>query len=198
MSFNEEAAGYKNSKDTATVWSKWIAEGLNYLSGGTEHKAGLMSPTPDQIDYLIGQATGGVGREIGKASQVATSTLTGESLPLYKVPLVGKFIGSTTGQAAESSKFYANLSDMKAHKAEIDGRREAGQSVGEYLQENPDARVVPLAVRIERGVQELRRTKRELVKRDAPKEQIEAIDTRITAMMKALNDRVVTLQRRVA
>ena len=51
-----EAAGYKNAKDTATAWSKLIAEGLNYLTGGTEHKAGLMSPYPDQIDYLIGQS----------------------------------------------------------------------------------------------------------------------------------------------
>ena len=44
-----EAAGCKNAKDTATAWSKLIAEGLNYLTGGTEHKAGLMSPTRTRL-----------------------------------------------------------------------------------------------------------------------------------------------------
>lgn len=195
MSFNEEAAGYKNAKDTATVWSKWIAEGLNYLSGGTEHKAGLSSPTPDQIDYLIGQVTGGVGREISKAVQSSTSVFSGEDLPLYKVPLVGKFVGDTKGNAADASRFYANVRDLKAHKAELDGRRKAGQDVAEYLRDNPDARLVVLASRIERRVQELRRAKRELVDQGAPKDRVKQAEDQIAALMKALNNRVQENQR---
>jgi HAMP domain-containing protein len=195
MSFNEEAAGYKNAKDTATVWSKWIAEGLNYLSGGTEHKAGLSSPTPDQIDYLIGQVTGGVGREISKAVQSSTSVFSGEDLPLYKVPLVGKFVGDTKGNAADASRFYANVRDLKAHKAELDGRRKAGQDVAEYLRDNPDARLVVLASRIERRVQELRRAKRELVDQGAPKDRVKQAEDQIAALMKALNNRVQANQR---
>lgn len=155
----------------------------------------MMSPTPDQIDYLIGQITGGVGREISKAPQVVGSAFTGEDLPLYKVPLAGKFIGSTTGQAAEASRFYSNMQELKGHKAEIDGRKKARQDVGEYLRDNPDARMVPLATRIERNVQELRRTKRLLIEKDAPKDQIKAVEARISALMKALNDRMETLQR---
>ena len=195
MTFNEESAGYKNAKDTATAWSKLIAEGLNYLTGGTEHKAGLMSPTPDQIDYLIGQVTGGVGREVSKVVQTGSSVISGEELPLYKVPLVGKFVGSTTGQAAESSRFYANLQELKAHKAEIDGRRKAHHDVSGYIQDNPDARLVPMATRIEHRVQELRRSKRALLEKNAPQEQVKAIDARITAYMKALNGKVEALQR---
>jgi hypothetical protein len=195
MTFNEAGAGYKNAKDTATAWSKMIAEGLNYLTGGTEHKAGLMSPTPDQIDYLIGQVTGGVGRELSKVVQTGSSIISGEDLPLYKIPLAGKFVGSTTGQAAESSRFYANLDELKAHKAEIDGRRKAHQDVAGYLQDNPDARLVPMATRIEHSVQELRRAKRVLLAKNAPPEQVKAIDTRITAYMKVLNVRVDALQR---
>ena len=195
MSFNEEAAGYKNAKDTATVWSKWIAEGLNYLSGGTEHKAGLSSPTPDQIDYLIGQVTGGVGREISKAVQSSTSVFSGEDLPLYKVPLVGKFVGDTKGNAADASRFYANVRDLKAHKAELDGRRKAGQDVAEYLRDNPDARLVVLASRIERRVQELRRAKRELIDQGAPKDRVKQAEDQIAALMKALNNRVQANQR---
>lgn len=195
MTFNEEAAGYKNAKDTATAWSKLIAEGLNYLTGGTEHKAGLMSPTPDQIDYLIGQVTGGVGREVSKIVQTGSSVIYGEELPLYKVPLAGKFVGSTTGQAAESSRFYENLRELKAHKAEIDGRRKAQQDVAGYLRDNPDARLVPIATRIESRVQELRRAKRALLEKNAPQDQVKAIDERITAHMKMLNGKVGELQR---
>ncbi|NDE94407.1 MAG: hypothetical protein EB036_13660, partial [Betaproteobacteria bacterium] len=49
-------------KDAATPWSKGIAQAINTISGGTAYQPGAWSPTPDQIDYVLGQITGGVGR----------------------------------------------------------------------------------------------------------------------------------------
>jgi hypothetical protein len=191
-------AGHTRAKDTATPWAKLISYGVNIATGGTDYKPGLASPTPDQIDYLIGQVTGGVGREIGKLSQVGGSTLSGEEIPLYKIPLVGRFVGSTEGQAAEASRFYNNLREIGEHKAELDGLRKdrKGTEAAAYLKENRQAMLVPMADRIHREVSRLGRVKRELIKGGASPERVKSIDARITQQMKMLNDRVRALEER--
>jgi hypothetical protein len=137
--------GFTRSKNTASSLSKVISESLNTLTGGTDYKPGTFSPTPDQIDYLIGQVFGGVGRESLKAWQTATSASTGEELPTYKVPLIGRLIGNTREQAAQGAQFYNNLRDINMHENEVKGRRENGQDVAGYLRDNPEARLIQLA-----------------------------------------------------
>ena len=66
--------GHALARDTASLPALWLAEGINYLTGGTRHVRGALSPTPDQIDYLVGQVTGGVGREATKATISASSS----------------------------------------------------------------------------------------------------------------------------
>jgi hypothetical protein len=183
--------GHTRAKDTATVWSKAISESLNFITGGTEYKPGMFSPTPDQIDYLIGQATGGVGRELGKVAQVGESSMTGEELPLYKVPLVGRFVGDTKGQAGESSKFYENVKQINAHELQYkgligDGRR---AEAAEYLADNPAVRLIMAGNHAERAVQKLRAQKRDLIEQDANRSAIVAVDGQITAVMRQFNER---------
>jgi hypothetical protein len=149
-----------------------------------------VSPTPDQLDYLIGQITGGVGRELLKIEQTVTSRVTGEELPPYKVPILGRFYGDTRSASSEANRFYANLTRINGHEAEIKGRRKNRENAAEYLAENPEARLVGLANDAERQVSELRRRKRELLERDAPAESIKLLEARIQARMKRLNDRV--------
>lgn len=182
--------GYTRAKDTASVWSKFLSYYLNLATGGTEFAPGVFSPTPDQIDYLIGQVGGGIGREASKIEQTISSALTGEELPPFKVPLVGRLYGDTTGSSAVSSRFYENLRRMNIHNNEITGRREAGRPIGDYLRENPEARLAPEANRVYRQVQNLRRRKRELLERDASRESIRAIEQQITARMERFNARL--------
>lgn len=189
-------AGHTRAKDTATPWARLLSYGVNVATGGTDFTPGQVSPTPDQIDYIIGQVTGGVGREAGKLAQVASSATSGEELPLYKVPLVGRFVGSTEGQAAEASRFYDNLRQIGAHKVEVDGLRKAGrgEEVQGYLQENPTAKLVIMANYTQREIAKARALKRELVDKDAPRDQVQAVDARITTLMRALNERVRALE----
>lgn len=182
--------GYTRAKETASAFGKGLAEFLNLASGGTKYKPGLISPTPDQIDYLIGQATGGVGREALKIEQSITSSITGEELPPYKVPVLGRFYGDARSSAAESNRFYANITRLNEHENEIEGRRKNREDVAGYLAENPEARLVTVANRVESDVQKLRRRKREMLERDASPESIKLIEAQITARMKSLNDRV--------
>jgi len=187
--------GYTRAKETASWFSKELSYYLNLATGGTKYKPGAFSPTPDQIDYLIGQATGGVGRELLKVEQTVTSSVTGEELPTYKVPIVGRFYGDARSGAAESERFYANLKRLNEHEAEIKGRqknREGG--VADYRRENPEARLVNLANQVEREVQDLRRRRRELVDKGADPARVKMVEERIKMRMKSFNDRVRTLR----
>jgi hypothetical protein len=195
MSGTEPTPGYTRAKDTASWLNKELSYYLNLASGGTKYTQGLFSPTPDQLDYLVGQVTGGVGREILKISQFAESKVTGEELPTNKVPILGRFYGDTKEQSAVATRFYENITEINEHKNEIKGRidnREGG--VAEYRRENPEAALVPYAKAVEREVAELRRRKRELLAKDASPESIKIIEERIRRRMQQLNDRVERAQ----
>lgn len=182
--------GFTRSKDVSSDTSRLLAEAINYLSGGTKYTPGKLSPTADQIDYLAGQVTGGVGREAAKISQTAKAVSTGEELPPHKIPLVGRFYGDTDTQSSQGAKFYANLKKLNEVEAELKGRIKDRIPAAEYRAAHPELRLVPLANRVESNVSELRTLKRKLVEKNAPKESIKNIETRITVLMKRLNDRV--------
>ena len=182
--------GFTRSKDVSSDISRLLAEAINYLSGGTKYTPGKLSPTADQIDYLAGQVTGGVGREAAKISQTTKAVSTGEELPPHKIPLVGRFYGDTDTQSSQGAKFYANLKKLNEVEAELKGRIKDRIPTTEYRSSHPELRLVPLANRVESSVSELRTLKRKLIEKDAPKEKIKNIETRITVLMKRLNDRV--------
>jgi hypothetical protein len=189
---NNPTPGWTRAKDTATPWAKGLSYALNYISGGGEFGKGEFSPTPDQIDYLIGQATGGVGREIGKLSQVATAPMSGDELPMYKWPVAGRFIGETTGIGPESGKFYSNMETIGAHKDPLKRMREAGKfaEAKEYMANNPEAKMVLMADKAQRDISEMRSLKRKLKDKDADPEKVRAVDDRIKLRMKMFNDQV--------
>jgi hypothetical protein len=186
--------GYTRAKDTASWFSTQLAKFLNYASGGTEFKPGTLSPTPDQIDYLIGQVTGGIGREVLKAEQTVTKTATGEELPPYKIPVVGRFYGETKSSAAESGRFYKNLTRLNEHENEIKGRRENREPVADYMKENPEARLAPLARKTYSDIQKLRKRKEQLLERDAPRESIKQVEEMMTKRMQVFNARVEAIK----
>ena len=122
-------------------------------------------------------------------------TATGEELPSYKIPLVGRFYGETKGSAAESNRFYKNITMLNEHENEIKGRRENKQPVAEYIAENPEARLAPMARKIYSDVRKLRQRKEKLLERDAPRESIQAVEKMITQKMQTLNARVEALSK---
>lgn len=187
--------GYLRAKDAASWLSTQVAKFMNYASGGTKYQPGVLSPTPDQIDYLIGQATGGLGREALKASTSIEKTYTGEELPAYKIPVVGRFYGEAKGSAAEASRFYKNLERLNKLENEIKGRRENKEPLGDFLSEHPEARLAKRAHEIQSDLKKLRERKEKLIERDAPRESIKVVEEQMTRKMKLLNDRVAEFQK---
>jgi hypothetical protein len=182
--------GYTRTKETATPWAKGFAEFLNYASGGSEMKQGLLSPTPDQIDYLIGQVGGGVGREISKTAQSISSAVTGEELPTYKIPLASRFYGDTKEKAAESSKFYENLKRLNEHGNQLKYlRTHRGDAVG-YLKEFPEARLSSYASSTSEAIERLNKQRKLALERDMPRERIKQLETQMQFQMHRFNERI--------
>lgn len=182
--------GYTRTKDVATTLGKGIAQFLNAASGGTKYKPGVISPTGDQIDFLAGQAGGGIYRELAKVEQTITSKATGEELPSYKMPLVGRFYGNADENAAQSQRFYSNLTRLNEHENEIKGRLKNREPLGDYFKEYPEARLIKMANSVEYNIRKLKQRRQLLKERGGNEQAIKNINDNIVRLMKRLNERV--------
>jgi len=193
---NEPSTGLSRSSDRSTTINKKIAEAINYITGGTEDVKGFLSPTADQLDYLVGQGTGGVGREIMKIGKVGTAVSTGntDQLASYDIPLAGRFYGDINSPAANSQHFYDNITKMAEHEATIKGMRERKENVNEYMQNNPEARLWQQANNASNQIALLNKQKRQWEKQGRTDEQIRTLDDRKQAIMTRFNERVNALQ----
>jgi hypothetical protein len=188
-SSNKAMPGHLLARDTATSVARALSEGINALSGGNQYVAGVLSPTPDQIDYLIGQVTGGVGRELSKVEQTGLALVRGEELPTHKMPLVGRFYGDAHQQSSEGNSFYANADELNRIETEVKGLRKDGKmaEAQAVLREHPESYLIAMANSAERDLQKLRAQKRDLVSKGAQREQVRAVEERITTVMARLN-----------
>ena len=196
VSSNKDMPGHLQGKDTSTYIGKLLSESINFASGGNHYRAGVFSPTPDQIDYLFAQVTGGVGREYAKVEQTATSLAQGEELPPYKVPFFGRFYGNAKSQASQGTAFYAATGRLNALETEAKNMRKDGNWQGalQLIQSRPDARLIDQANETERRVQELRREKRALVAKGASRDVVRAKEEQITQVMQRFNESFAKVQ----
>lgn len=186
----KETPGFTRAKNTASVFGKAISYALNISSGGTDYSPGLLSPTPDQIDYLVGQATGGVGREAMKLEESLTSLVTGEDLPTYKIPVIGRMYGDVNEQASVSAKFYSNVKKINVHEAEIEGRMIKQISPEQYAKDHPESALIETANEAETLVRMLQKQKREMIGAGAGKADIKEVEAAISHQMAGFNEYV--------
>ena len=122
---------------------------------------------------------------------------TGEELPSYKVPIVGKLYGETESPSAIQDKFYKNVVIMAEHEQSIKGmqKRKEHEALREYRQENPDARYWAQANEIENQVSFLNKVRKNLIEHGASQERLEKNRDQKTMIMKRFNDKVRAIQR---
>jgi hypothetical protein len=190
--------GFKRNKDVASGAGIAIAEAINMLTFGTDYTPGKLSPTGDQIDYLAGQVTGGIGREIGKLFTTTKSVITGEEAPVHRRPLIARFYGDAGAQTSQANSFYTNIKATKEIEGEVMGRmketkftpEEKRLEVAKYIKEHPEYKLIDLASAAERDVSELRTFKRIQVASKKPREEIKKTEEKITKIMTTFNNRV--------
>jgi DNA-binding transcriptional MerR regulator len=189
--------GFERSRENASIFSQKLAEALNWATSpaGTKHTKGAISPTADQIDYFIGQITGGVGREIMKAGEfVKSKAITQEEVPAYRIPVLGRFYGEADSPAATRSRFYDNVKEMAKHEHEIKGLRKDKTSPTEYIKENPEAKLWQRANNVENQITRLNKEKKVLIEKGASREAIKHKEDEIIKKMKSFNDQVSKVQ----
>jgi hypothetical protein len=188
--------GYERSRDSATVISQGLAMFMNWSTSpyGTKHTKGFLSPTADQIDYVVGQYTGGVGREVLKGAETIKNKAAGEETPSYRIPIVGKLYGETKTPAAISSKFYDNVIQMSEYEHEIKQREKNNEPTEKYMKANPSASLWKEANSFEKEVGKINKEKREAVQRKASRQEIKRIEDKRVAKMKEFNDKVRAAQ----
>jgi hypothetical protein len=186
--------GHARMKDTASMVGIGVSRVINMLTGGSEYTPGVLSPTPDQIDYLIGQAFGGLGRETMKLMQVGSSMVTGEEVPTYKIPLVSRFYGVSSDSSGVSGQFYRNLRRMNMHALEIEGLKENRGNVAGYISSNPSAKYVKYTENTYKRVQELQKARRKILQSGIGKDRVKQIENTLKVTMKNFNDKISSLE----
>jgi hypothetical protein len=109
---------YDDQPDSARYWrsvsagSKWAAEGLNELTGGSGGDAGLVSISPETIDSLFATASGGLGKTLQRIFDVVTSPATGQEIGVNNIPIVRRFVG-TPASWEDRGRFYDNFEEIQ-------------------------------------------------------------------------------------
>jgi hypothetical protein len=181
--------GHTRAKETASVAGKALSVMFNAATGGTDYSPGAFSPTPDQIDYFIGQLTGGVGRELMKAQQTASALLTGEEVSWNKVPLAGRFYSDANDKSAVATKFYENVKQLAVHDQEVEGRRRDKGDAKAYRAEHPEAKLADKSEAVLRDIAGLRERRRHWLA-EGDKVRVAEFELKIRKRMKQFNDEV--------
>ncbi|MDH0363468.1 LPD38 domain-containing protein [Comamonas aquatica] len=191
-SFNQATPGHALGRDSASALATWVAQAINFLSGGTQYVRGEFSPTPDQIEYLVGQATGGVGRELLKLQSTAKGLMDGDEVPPHKVPLLGRFYGDSDTPSAKQATFYGHMDSVRRHAEQVKGLRLDGNASEAlaYAASHPEARLAFAARKASQDVQKMRELRRELELQGASKEAIRNMDQRMVQRMELFNELV--------
>jgi len=189
--------GWTRAKEGATGLSKKLAYGINFLSGGGEFGIGALSPTPDQIDYTLGQITGGLGREVSKGAQsvgTAINAVTGtpqEETPWYRVPVVGRLYGNVNEPGNVKAQIYADKESINALDYEHKQMLKAGERerAAELLAEHPEIRLKSRIDTLLREEAELRKQRVKL-RANSDVEAVNATNAKIDEKLIRLRDEI--------
>jgi Large polyvalent protein associated domain 38 len=189
--------GWTRAKEGATGLSKKLAYGINFLSGGGEFGIGALSPTPDQVDYTLGQITGGLGREVSKGAQsvgTAINAVTGtpqEETPWYRVPVVGRLYGNVNEPGNVKAQIYADKESINALDYEHKQMLKAGERerAAELLAEHPEIRLKSRIDTLLREEAELRKQRVKL-RANSDVEAVNATNAKIDEKLIRLRDEI--------
>ena len=77
---------------------------------------------------------------------------------------------------------------------EIKGRRENREPTRDFMLDNPEARLLPMANKTYKAIQSLRKRRTQLLERNASREAVQRVEEAITKRMKILNDRIKSIK----
>lgn len=159
---------------------------------------GLVSPTPDQLDYVFGTITGGLGRELNKVYQSAELIVKGKDVSEYKKPVLVQFYGDFEGDDNVAGRYWNVVREVNEKRNELAGRQKDGGDATGYLAAHPELRLTKAIEKTQSSFGKLNKTKDQIELNPNLREadrtaQMDAIDKQITKMMQS----VVTMAKEV-
>jgi hypothetical protein len=121
--------GFTRAREGTAGPFKALAQGINAATGGDDYAPGLWSPTAEQISYVFGVATGGLGREVEKFVATGEATVKGDPLPPYKIPVVGRFYGEAGGDNVIRKQYFDAIREVNIAENQLKGRARDGKDI---------------------------------------------------------------------
>ncbi len=170
-----------------------ISKALNWLSGGSEHEAGVVSPTPERVRYIAQTAGGGVLRELEKIINTSTAAARGEEVKVAQVPLVSRFGGRVDADRVAQSRYFDNVRRLERTENTLNAAKRAGD--GEFmvrlLEERPEAELIKFGNKVQAEIAKLNKQAVSIV---GDREALQQVDQARLERMRALNDAVRNLE----
>lgn len=152
--YDDTVPGYQRSSIKSSLTAKAIAEAINKSTGGTRNVAGRLSPTADQIDYVVKGYAGpfySIPKQIAEAfpQNKLTSYVfrnMNQENDWRKLPILNIFLGKATEQKEQEIRYYENLERFAGHSTELgverkEDRPDMKQYISDYVSRNPDAKI---------------------------------------------------------
>ncbi|MCV6825998.1 MULTISPECIES: LPD38 domain-containing protein [Halocynthiibacter] len=118
----------------ASLTSRAISDIANKATGGTVAESGALDVSPEYIDHVFGFLSGGAGRFLGRAWDVASKTVTGNAseiegrnIPFYRSVKID------TGVWMDRDRYYRFRDELNEAKESAKLYREAGQPIPEHV-----------------------------------------------------------------
>ena len=166
-----------------------ISKAINKLSGGTDYEAGLVSPTPERLQYLAQVAGGGLLRELEKTINLTDATMQGDELKQNKIPVVGRLFGQVDEDAVNKSRYFEASKKFDKLQAGLKAAQKAGDAdaVRKMLDANPELMLGPTQDRIAQQIAKLNKVAALTIN---DREQLKQLDEVRLAYMKNLNEAI--------
>lgn len=105
----------------ATPVSKAITRWLNEATGGSKHRRGLLSVSPEDLDYVVTSLGGGASRTFIRGGQALLGWAgVTEPMPPSRIPFVSTVYGETSPWST-ADIYYEILDDLKSTRDEAKG-----------------------------------------------------------------------------
>jgi len=152
--YDDTIPGYQRSSIKSSLTANAIAEAINKLTGGTRNVAGRLSPTADQIDYVVKGYAGpvySIPKQIAEAfpQNKLTSYVfrnMNQENDWRRLPILNIFLGKATEEKEQEIRYYENLERFATHSTELgverkEERSDMKQYISDYVSRNPDAKI---------------------------------------------------------
>jgi hypothetical protein len=103
-----------------------LSDLINAASGGNDYSKGAVSPTPEELRYIVSTIGGGVYRETEKALNAATLLAKGEEIKPHQVPLGSRFSGEADREMSTIGRYYKVDSKLSELWAKINAAAKNG------------------------------------------------------------------------